>query len=116
MPKRNALIFINRGAPSLTRTHALDLRRALDLADDLRLNVPRCYVAGPLRPDALQHMMFDARRREVGIVITPRAETVRLDIIRRQCDVIVVDTGIVYRRWMAFREPISAPRRREVRA
>ncbi|WP_406279136.1 hypothetical protein OH799_11450 [Nocardia sp. NBC_00881] len=105
MPKPIALIFINRSAPS--PEHALDLQRALDVADKLRLHVLRCYVAGPMRPKAFQHMMNDARSLSSVIVITSRVEDVRLDIVRQCCDVVAVDTGIVYSRQM--RSPVEVP-------
>ncbi|WP_280309857.1 hypothetical protein [Nocardia abscessus] len=95
-PRPTALIFVNRTA---SPDPALDLRHAVAAAEDLRLDVLRCYVTGPMRPNALQDLVDDARSQQVApMVIVPRVEPDPLDFIRQACTVLAACTGETFPR------------------
>ncbi|MEW1734356.1 hypothetical protein AB0346_00185 [Nocardia beijingensis] len=118
--KPTALIFINR----LTSPDpSADLKQTLALADELQVHVLRCYVVGPMRPDAFRDLMKAVRAHRVAMVIIPRVEPPqdqsfarRLDTIRAQCTVLAADTGNVYPKFgLSLATAVSASSR-EVRA
>ncbi|MEU6191477.1 hypothetical protein [Nocardia sp. NPDC047038] len=115
MPKQKptALIFIHRvGSPD----PSVDLEQTLALADELQVHVLRCYVVGPMRPNAFQDLMNDVRSHRVAMVIIPQVEPSRddgcarrLDTIRAECTVLAADTGNVYPRFgLALATAVSA--------
>ncbi|MGO4643956.1 hypothetical protein AB4305_03165 [Nocardia sp. 2YAB30] len=109
-PKPTAVIFLDRRAPSPSKDPALDLQHALNLADQVRFDVLRCYVAGPMRPRAFIEMINYVLHQRVSVVLTPRIEQVRLDDLSTLCNVMAVDTGIVYPRQIQPPRPVEAPR------
>ncbi|MGY2119590.1 hypothetical protein ACW9HR_37375 [Nocardia gipuzkoensis] len=106
-PKPTALIFVSRTDKSDV---ALDLRHAVAVAEDLRLHVLSCYVTGPMRPNALQDLVDNARAQQVApMVIVARVEPDPLDSIRQACTVLVAGTGETFPRYgLALASAVSA--------